>query len=194
LTDNVQPKVLDLWQDDAVDLEVLRTKRKFTIGGPPMPPEDPILEQFHYWQTAITQFLEFPLDIKMECFNSAEEYRGIYERYELIYETLTRATAKNKSVRLQTNSISKFSVHYLCTWWATVVEMFQPSNAQISVLRNDFLACVQKNGRTGIEFLIEIDKKVDVLRNLGKFMMIPKLERKYMMASIQSYNHLSTLI
>jgi len=45
-TNSSQPKVLNLVRDQAVDTEVLRSKRNLISNGPPMLPDDPTDSQF----------------------------------------------------------------------------------------------------------------------------------------------------
>jgi len=57
--------------------------------------------------------------------------KRVSEIYELIFKILTKATGKNKFVKLKTKLVERFPVHDLVTWWAVVNEIFQPTEAQI---------------------------------------------------------------
>ena len=52
-----QPKVLNLVRDQAIDTEVLRSKRNLISNGPPLLPDDPTVSQFCEWRVAIINFL-----------------------------------------------------------------------------------------------------------------------------------------
>ena len=176
ITRPVQPdQVLYLWKDEAVDMEVLRIKRNFTTGGPPMLPDKPTLEEFHDWQNSIKYFLEFvpgyqdgmlELPPNLEDI-SPDDLFSISERYKLISQILTRATVNNKLVKLKTSSINQYPVFDICTWWATVAELFQPSEVQIQVLCENYTACVQQDHQSGTEFLQVIEEKAAELKQLG---------------------------
>jgi len=54
-----QPKILILKVNEAVRMEVLRSKRCFIAGRPPLLKDKPTLKEFNDWQVAIVKFLEF---------------------------------------------------------------------------------------------------------------------------------------
>jgi len=58
LSENLQPKVLNIISDQVIDQEVLRQKRTLIATGPPLLPDDPSISQFYEWESAILRFLE----------------------------------------------------------------------------------------------------------------------------------------
>jgi hypothetical protein len=171
-----QPKVLNLMRDQAVDSEVLRSKRNLISNGPPMLPDDPTVSQFCEWRAAIVNFLTLVPGFQKEMLEippnlegiSDQHFRSIVDRYELIYNLLNSATNKNQLVRLKTNDIEKDPICDVVSWWAIVLNQFQPSDVQIKLLREKYTACVQKDGQTGTKYLQEVEQKADELRKLGE--------------------------
>jgi len=171
-----QPKILSLKVNEAVRMEVLRSKRNFIAGGPPLLKDKPTLEEFNDWQVAIVKFLEFlpgyeegMLEISPNLGEmSDEDYNFTIERYELIHQTLIKATSSNKLVKLKTCGISRYPIFDIVTWWNTLGEIFQPSDAQIKALKNEYNACEQKQNQTGTEYLLLVEEKALELSKLGK--------------------------
>jgi hypothetical protein len=100
---------------------------------------------------------------------SNREFKSIVDRYELIFNTLSNATNGNFIVRLKTNAIPRLPFRDLVLWWSEVLNEFQPSDAQIKLLNDEYVACVQKPGQTGTKYLREVEGKADSLKKLGKF-------------------------
>jgi len=49
-----------------------------------------------------------------------------------------------------------------------VVNEFQPTDAPIKLLNDEYVACLQKPGQTGTKYLREVEGKADSLKKLGK--------------------------
>ena len=169
-------QVLNLIDDDEIDTEVLRSKRNFISTGPPSLSENPTFEEFNEWQTSMIDYLEFlpgyqdgMLKVRPNLDEiSDDQLKRISERYDLIFKILTKATGKNKLVKLKTKSVDKLPVRDIVTWWAVVDEIFQPTETQIQQLRNSYIACVQKAQQSGTEFLHEVEAKAAELEKLGE--------------------------
>jgi hypothetical protein len=163
-------------RDHAVDTEVLRSKRNLISNGPPLLPDDPTVSQFCEWKVAIINFLTLVPGFQKEMLEippnlediSDQHFKSIADRYELIYNLLNTATNKNQLVRLKTNDIEKDPICDIVSWWAIVLNQFQPSDIQIKMLREKYTACVQKGGQTGTKYLQEVEQKADELRKLGE--------------------------
>jgi len=80
---------------------------------------------------------------------SNQHFKSIVDRYELIFNFLNTATNMNQLVRLKTNYIEEDPICDVVSWWAIVLNQFQPSDVQIKLSREKYTACVQKDGRTG---------------------------------------------
>jgi len=123
-----QPKVLNLVRDQAVDIEVLRSKRNIISNGPPLLTDDPTVSQFCEWRVAITNFLTLVPGFQKEMLEippnldniSNQHFKSIADRYELIFNLLTTATNKNQLVKLKTNDIEKDPICDIVSWWAIV--------------------------------------------------------------------------
>ena len=176
LPESLQPKVLNIISDQVIDQEVLRQKRTLIATGPPQLPDDPSIPQFYEWKSAILRFLELLPGYQigmLECQPNLDgisnrEFKSIVDRYELIFNTLSNATNGNFVVRLKTNAIPRLPFRDLVLWWSEVVNEFQPSDAQIKLLNDEYVACVQKPGQTGTKYLREVEGKADSLKKLGK--------------------------
>ena len=172
---SVIPKILNLSNDEATKMEVLRSKRSIIAAGPPLLKDKPTLEEFYDWKLAITQFLEFLpgyesgiLEIQPNLENLSDENLAFtIQKYELIYQILSTATISNKLVRLKTGAISRVPVRDLVTWWNTVADIFQPSDIKIKTLRDEYIACMQEENQTATEYLQDIEEKASELRKLG---------------------------
>ena len=171
-----QPKVLNLVRDQAIDTEVLRSKRNLISNGPPLLPDDPTVSKFCEWRVAIINFLTLVPGLQKVMLEippnlddiSNQDFKSISDRYELIFNLLTTATNKNQLVKLKTNDIDKDPICDIVSWWAIVQNQFQPSDVQIKLLREKYTACVQKDGQTGTKYLQEVEQKADDLRKLGE--------------------------
>jgi len=69
---------------------------------------------------------------------------------------------------LKTNDIEKDTIRDVVSWWAIVLNQFQPLDVQIKLLREKYTACVQKDGQTGAKYLQKVEQKADELRKLGE--------------------------
>ena len=172
---SVRPKILNLTNDEATKMEVLRSKRSIIAAGPPILKDKPTLEEFYDWKLSIIQFLEFLpgyehgiLEIQPNLENLSDENLAFtIQKYELIYQILTKATINNKLVRLKTGAISRVPVRNLVTWWNTVTDIFQASDTKIKTLKDEYTACMQQENQTSTEYLQEIEEKASELRKLG---------------------------
>jgi len=128
----VQPKILNLNNDMEVKTEFLRSKRSFIAAGPPLLKDKPTTEEFYDWKILIIQYLEFlpgyqagMLVIQPNLENMTEDdLKFTTENYELIYNSLSKATIGNKLVRLKISAISRLPVWDLVAWWSTVAYIF----------------------------------------------------------------------
>ena len=105
---SVRPKILNLTNDEATKMEVLRSNRSIIAAGPPILKEKPTLEEFCDWKLLIIQFLEFlpgyPSGTLENQPNlerlSDEKLQLTIGRYGLLYKTLSKATLNNKLLSL----------------------------------------------------------------------------------------------
>ena len=58
-----------------------------------------------------------------------QHFRGIADRYKLIFNLLTTATNKNQLVKLKINDSTKDQICDIVSWWAFVLNQCQPSDA-----------------------------------------------------------------
>ena len=175
--DALQPTILHIARDSVIDSEVLRSKRSLIAKGPPLLPDEPTVIQFCEWRTAITKFLKLVPGFQLEMLTVPpnldglldEHYKSIIDRYDLIFDLLVTATDNNKLVTLKTNDITRSPISDIVSWWAVVINLFQPSDIQIKILHDKFKACVQKPGQSGTKYLNEIETKAGELRKLGEY-------------------------